>query len=100
MLRQNGPFVINEAFAKRYYPNADPLAPSSPVVGIVRHAKLLGVGSEIGPLMFLASRRPHPLGALVVRTGRDAESIAPAIREAVQASILHSSSGSPPSVKR
>jgi predicted permease len=84
-LRRNGPFVINEAFARRYYPNADPLVSTSPVVGIVRDAKLLGVGNEIGPLMFLASRRPHPAGALVVRTARDTKSMAPAIREAIQA---------------
>jgi predicted permease len=84
LLRRMGPFVINEAFAKRYYPTADPLIPTSPVVGIVRDAQLLGVTSEIRPLMFMASRRPHPGGALVVRTAGQSAAIAPAIRGAVQ----------------
>jgi ABC-type antimicrobial peptide transport system permease subunit len=51
----------------------------------VRDVKLLGVGSEISPLMFLVSRRPGRFGALVVRTARDTQAIAPAIREAIQA---------------
>ena len=84
-LRRNGPFVINEAFAKQYYPNADPLVSASAIVGIVRDAKLFGVGSDIGPLMFLPSRRPHGVGALVVRTTQGSDPIAPAIREAIQA---------------
>ena len=83
-LRRTGPFVINEAFASRYYPNADPLASTSPVVGIVRDAKLVGVGTEIRPLMFLALRRPHPAGALVVRTARDTKLMVPTIRDAIQ----------------
>jgi len=84
LVRRNGPFIINEAFAKHYYGNADPLLTASPVVGIVRDVKLLGVGSEISPLMFLVSRRPGRFGALVVRTARDTQAIAPAIREAIQ----------------
>ena len=84
-LRRTGPYVINEAFARRYYPNADPLVSTSPVVGIVRDAKLLGVSNDIGPLMFLAARRPHLVSALVVRAAADTQVIAPAIRDAVQA---------------
>ena len=82
--RRIGPLIINEAFARHFYPNADPLAAASPVVGIVRDVKLLGVGSEISPLMFLVSRPDGPR-ALVGRTARDTQAIAPAIREAVQA---------------
>ena len=83
-LRRIGPLIINEAFARHFYPNADPLASASPIVGIVRDVKLLGVGNEIGPVMFLVSRPDGPR-ALVVRTARDTQAIAPAIREAVQA---------------
>ena len=53
-------------------------------MGIVRDVKLLGVGNEIDPLMFLASPTTDRLGALVVRTARDTKAIAPAIREAIQ----------------
>jgi predicted permease len=83
-LRRNGPFIINEAFARRYYPNADPLMPTSPVVGIVRDAKLFGVGTQLGPLMFLASRQPHRISAIVVRTARDTQETAAALREVIQ----------------
>ena len=77
-------FVINEAFARHYYPAADPLGPASPVVGIVRDVKLLGVGKDVEPLMFIASPHMDRLAALVVRTARDDNAIAPAIREAIQ----------------
>jgi predicted permease len=84
-VRRHGPFIINEAFAKHFYPNADPLLSTSPVVGIVRDAKLLGVGDGIRPLMFMPSRQPGRVGALVMRTTRRTQAIAPAIREAIQA---------------
>ena len=35
--------------------------------------------------MFLASRQPHPVSALVVRAAGDSDAIAPAIRQAIQA---------------
>ena len=82
-IRRSGPFVINEAFARHYFKNADPLISTSPIVGIVRDVKLLDVGSEVTPLMFMPSRGRR-IGALVVRATRDTATMAPAIREAVQ----------------
>jgi hypothetical protein len=83
LLRRMGPFVINEAFARHYYPSADPLGATSPVIGIVRDVKLRGVGSTVEPLMFLPARRPKYMGALVVRAGSTSESIAASIRDVV-----------------
>jgi hypothetical protein len=83
-IRRTGPYVINEAFAKQYFPNADPLVTTSPIVGIVRNAKLLGVGPEIAPLMFLPARSPR-MEAIIVRTAGEAGVITSAIRDAIQA---------------
>jgi predicted permease len=82
-VRRTGPYVINEAFAKQYFPNVDPLVTTSPIVGIVRDAKLLGVGRDVAPLMFLPSRRPR-MGAIVARTAGEAETVTSAIREVIQ----------------
>jgi predicted permease len=82
-VRRAAPFVINEAFARHYFPNADPLSTTSPIVGIVKDAKLLGVGPDIQPLMFMPSRRPR-LGAIVARTTGQSPAATTAIREAIQ----------------
>jgi predicted permease len=41
--RDAGPYVVNEAFVKAFFPNADPLAPESPIVGVVK---------DVNPLLF------------------------------------------------
>ena len=84
-VRSAGPYVINEAFAKHYAPDADPLGPASPIVGIVKNVKLLGVKGEVQPLMFLPSRKPDEIRALQVRTVGDSHVLERTIREAIQA---------------
>jgi hypothetical protein len=76
--------VINEAFARHYLPNVDPLATTSPVVGIVKDVKLFSVKGDVGPVMFLASLQPDRIGALQVRAAGNPEALASAIREAIQ----------------
>ena len=85
LIHREGPFVINEAFAKHYPPNEDPLSPASPVIGIVRDVKLLGVKDEVRPLMFVPARQPRQIDALQVRTMGDPQVIEPAIREIIRA---------------
>jgi ABC-type antimicrobial peptide transport system permease subunit len=82
---RTSPYIINEAFAKHYFPNADPLASSPLIVGIVKDVKLFAVKDEVPPLMFFVSRRPSVIRALQVRTAGDPSVIEPAIREAIQA---------------
>jgi predicted permease len=84
-LRNLGPFVINEAFATYFFPNTDPLVSTSPIVGIVRDSKLIGVGRDVEPLMFVPTRRGRFLAAVIVRTSRETEAISPAIRDAILA---------------
>ena len=69
----HGPFVINEAFARHFLPNVDPLAPTSPIVGVVKDVKLFGVKDDVGLVMFLVSRRPEAIGAVQVRAAGNPE---------------------------
>jgi predicted permease len=83
--RGSGVFVVNEAFARHYYPNEDPLLRTPAIVGIVRDVRLAAVRSEIAPLMYEVSRRePDRINALEVRVAGDPAAIAPAIRRAIQ----------------
>ena len=83
--------IITESFAKRYFPNADPVGtrigdpPNTEIVGVVRDARLTALRTESGPMMyFMAPREPDRIGALEVRTAGDTAAIAPAVREEVQ----------------
>jgi predicted permease len=74
-------FVINEAFVKQHYPNVDPLAAGSPIIGIVKDAKLFSVKDSVGPVMFLASPWPELFAAIQVRVAGDPVAIERAIRQ-------------------
>ena len=83
--------IISEAFAKRYFPNEDPVgtriggSPNTEIIGVVRDARLTAVRTESAPMMyFMAPREPDRIGALEVRTAGDAAVIARAVREEVQ----------------
>jgi predicted permease len=83
--RGPGVYVINETFAKHYFPNDDPLTRAPNIVGVVRDVKLEGVRTDARPMMFEVSRRePDRVSSLQVRTVSDPEAMVPAIREAVQ----------------
>jgi len=83
--------IITESFARRYFPNADPVGkrigdpPDTEIIGVVRDARLTAVRTESEPMMyFMAPREPDRIGALEVRTAADAAAIARAVREEVQ----------------
>ena len=83
--------VITEAFANRYFPNADPVGrrigdpPNTEIIGVVRDARLTAVRTDSGPMLYsMAPREPDRIGALEIRTAGDAARIAPAVREAIQ----------------
>ena len=75
--------VINEAFARRFFPNEDPSG-RLPIIGVVRNSRLGAVRGEIGPMMYLMlPREPDRFSALQVRSVGDPEAVA----QAVQAEI-------------
>jgi len=76
--------VVSEAFAKRYFPNADPVG-RFPIIGVVRNARLGAVRGEIGPMTYhMLPPEPDRINALEVRTDGDADAIARAVREAIR----------------
>lgn len=88
-----GTFIVNEAFARRYLNNRDPLGsrilvnvlttqPSAlPIIGVVANAKDLGVDAATAPVIYSAG---YPNGqVLLVRTALDSSSVVPALRHAV-----------------
>ena len=80
-----GKYVINEAFARHYFPNDDPLVRAPDIVGIVRDVRVFGPRSEIAPLMYEVMRvEPDRVNALQVRTAGDPDTVASAIGEAVR----------------
>jgi ABC-type antimicrobial peptide transport system permease subunit len=82
-LLRSGPFIVNEAFVKRYAPNIDLVGSSSVIVGIVKDTKLFSVRDDVKPLMFVPSRRPDFITAIQVRT-TGAAGVEQAIRRAIQ----------------
>ncbi len=82
--QRRGVYVVNEAFARHYYPNDDPLIKSPAIIGIVRDVRVFDVRSEVRPMMYEMSRRePDRVNSLLVRVAGDPDTIGPAIRDAV-----------------
>ena len=78
-------YVVNEAFAKQYAPNADLLAQVPGIIGIVPDVRIFDVRSKVRPMMYEMMRRePDRLNALQVRTTGDPGRLMQPIREAVQ----------------
>lgn len=90
--------VVSESFAKRFWPNADPLGKvfetrgdTLTVVGVVGDVRVRGLERVAEPQLYLAIYQP-PAGLgglyvpkdLVVRSTRDALSLVPAIRRIVR----------------
>ena len=84
-LTRRGRYVINEAFARHYFPNDDPLVRAPAIVGIVRDVRVFGPRSQVAPLMYeMLSLEPDRVNALQVRTAADPATLVPAIRDAVR----------------
>jgi len=94
--------VINEALAKRFYANTDPIGrrirPSGPdtaawftIVGVAKDVKQGGLDQKVGTELYFNTEQGARIGGnvpnainLVVRTRRPLDVIAPAIRSTVQ----------------
>jgi putative ABC transport system permease protein len=90
--------IVNEAFAKRYFPNEDALgkrlkanaetsgtpAQMSRIVGIVADTKVFSVGEEPRPIVYLPVPE-FPIGALsvLIRTAQSPAMLLPAVRDRV-----------------
>lgn len=87
--------VINEAAARKYFPNENPLGRrfgssmettgEMEIVGVLRDAKYSSVRDEAPPTMYAPYTQARVGGAVFeVRTAAPAASVTPAIREAVR----------------
>jgi len=102
----DGPFaasvIINEAFARKYYGDKDPIGQpigwdmvetdgKTPpqwdvVVGVVSDARMVSLDREVGPAMYLStSQASSPTQYLAVRSGLDPAALLPMVREQVRA---------------
>jgi putative ABC transport system permease protein len=88
-----GVLVVNEAMARRFWPDRDPLGarievgdePLRTVVGIVGDVRQSELGDEPLPQMFWPQlQSPAPYATLAVRTTGDPLLVLPAIRQAVR----------------
>ena len=81
------PIIINEAFARKYFPGDDPIGKEGgTIVGIVRDAKLANVRQDIGPMMYFPlPQEPDRVSSLQIRTRQDLAGIVSATREAINA---------------
>jgi len=78
-------FIVNEAWARRYFPNDDPVARQIGIIGVVANVRLGGVRSEAGPLTFMMiPAEPDRVSALEVRAAGDPSTILAAIRNEVR----------------
>src|SRR6185437_14919412 len=86
--------VINEAMAKAYWPNRDPLGLKVhpmyrstekdiwyTIVGVVREPKRFATGDTPDPAVYVAyAQAPWPIGSVIVRTTGDPKGIGAAMR--------------------
>jgi putative ABC transport system permease protein len=91
-----GVAIINEASARRFFPDEDPIgrrvqvqidsqqAPLLSVVGVVREVRHLGLDTEPSPEIYVPYlQHPVPFMTLVVRTQSDPKTLVPAIKAQV-----------------
>jgi predicted permease len=94
--------VVNEALARKYWPNADPigklvrlgapgnyLIPETPIVGVVGDTPDAGLDSPPLPIVFMPMRIVPwwPVFTYVVRTAGPAESVTSRVRRELRASF-------------
>jgi predicted permease len=78
-------FIVNEAWAKRYFPNDDPVAREIGIIGVVADTRLAGVRSESAPMTFMMiPKAPDRVSALEVRAAGEPTTILAAIRNEVR----------------
>jgi macrolide transport system ATP-binding/permease protein len=88
--------IVNEAFARRYWPNADPLGkrisangsdgPFREVIGVTPTGKYNTLGEEPRPFYYLPLwQEYHGTVTLHVKTAGDPRALIPSVREAVRA---------------
>jgi putative ABC transport system permease protein len=93
-LRSIGVAIVNESFARRYFPNVDPIGrtiipmwrPERPrqVVGVVSDFKHRGLAHDAGPEMYVPyTQQTWSSMAMVVRTNADPEKIQIAVQKAI-----------------
>lgn len=98
--------VVNEQFARHYWPSSDPLGKyirldnrsgsRVEIVGVARTTKYLDTGEKPMDFVYLPlTQHPTPQMTLVLRTTEDPSQLLPAVREAVRAlepnlPLLHS----------
>ena len=87
-----GVVVINQTLAKQYFGGEDPVGRrlnlegiSRQIVGVAGDARYEGLGTEIGPQVYVPySQSPYPGMRVVVRTSTDPMSLTGSIREQIQ----------------
>jgi len=78
-------FIVNEAWARRYFPNDDPVARGIGIIGIVADVRLAGVRSETAPMTFMMiPKQPDRVSAIEVRTTGHPSTVFAAIRDEVR----------------
>jgi predicted permease len=91
-----GAVVVNESFARRFWPGQDPIGmevglmgedgPWSTVVGLARDGKYVSRGEEPKPFWYIPFEQEYrPAATLIVRTAGDPSALAGAARAAVRA---------------
>jgi ABC-type antimicrobial peptide transport system permease subunit len=85
--RGGGALIVNDAWARKYFPNEDPVARTElGIVGVIGAVKFGGVRDEDAPLMLQMLRgEPDRVSALQVRTSGNTAAVSAAIRDAIRA---------------
>jgi ABC-type antimicrobial peptide transport system permease subunit len=77
--------VVNETFARHYYPGGDILTRTPEIIGVVPDVRTSDVRSPVQPMMF-GMLRPEPdrVNSLLVRFAGNPDVVSAAVRRAVQ----------------
>ena len=84
--------VVNEAFAKKYWPGADPIgrvveydSVATTIVGVARNAKYSSLNEPLNPYLYIPVAQDESSSTnLFVRTSGDASALSTVIRDAIR----------------